>query len=52
MDSKFIWQGSIYWRGRGEASPPPKKVLLKKKITAISNKDLFSQRFYGINEGY
>ena len=25
--------------GRGEASPP--KVLLKKKITAISNKDLF-----------
>ena len=36
----IVRQGSIYWGAGGEASPP-KKVLLKKKITAISNKDLF-----------
>ena len=44
---RFIHAGFYLLGGGGEASPqtsqfpPKKKVLLKKKFTAISNKDLF-----------
>ena len=41
----ILRQGSIYWGGRGEASPKrlsfPPKSFTEKKITAISNKGLF-----------
>ena len=57
MSKIFEWevplQGSIYWSGEGGSfplkrlsSPPPKKkVFLRKKYKAISNKDLFDDDF-------